>query len=222
MPFTAAQAPERFTSDGPRRVFFNADGSPITPGNYSSTGGALRQKPDFTGADGVVTSVDGFERFFGTSAAAPHLAAIAALVLSGNPETTNAEFRDAFATTALDLAPAGIDARTGHGVVRADLVLAETGATPQPLVRASDPTITPVTSDGDAFLEPGEAADLARPGDERRRRYGDGSQRPRDRDEFPCVVVTSNRGAGRPRGRRDATRRVPDRARGRSIRSASR
>ena len=69
-------------------MFFNADGSPITPGNYSSTGGTVRQKPDFTGADGVDTSVRGFRPFFGTSAAAPHLAAIAALVLSGNPGTT--------------------------------------------------------------------------------------------------------------------------------------
>ena len=44
--FTRAQLPERFTSDGPRRVFFNADGSPITPGNFSSTGGTVRQKPE--------------------------------------------------------------------------------------------------------------------------------------------------------------------------------
>lgn len=161
--FTADQAPERFTSDGPRRVFFNADGSPITPGNYSSTGGTVRQKPDFTGADGVDTSVRGFRPFFGTSAAAPHLAAIAALVLSGNPGTTSADLRAAFGATALDLAPAGIDSRTGLGIVRADLALEETGATPQPLVRASDPTVTPVTGDGDAFLEPGEAAELALP-----------------------------------------------------------
>ena len=34
--------PERFTSDGPRRVFFEADGTPITPGDFSSTGGAVR------------------------------------------------------------------------------------------------------------------------------------------------------------------------------------
>jgi subtilisin-like proprotein convertase family protein len=162
-PFTGAQLPERFTSDGPRRVFFNADGTPITPGNYSSTGGTVRQKPDITAADGVVTTVPGFLRFFGTSAAAPHAAAIAALVLSGNPGFGNAEVREAFNATAFDLAPAGIDARTGEGIIRADRVLNYTGATPQPLVRAETPTVTPDTGDGDQYLEPGESAVVALP-----------------------------------------------------------
>jgi subtilisin-like proprotein convertase family protein len=162
-PFTAAQLPERFTSDGPRRVFFNADGTEITPGNYSSTGGTVRQKPDITAADGVTTSLDDFAPFFGTSAAAPHAAAIAALVLSGNPGAGTADVREAFGATALDLAPAGVDGRTGHGIVRADRVLSFTGATPQPLVRAGTPTVTPTTGDGDAFLEPGERATLTLP-----------------------------------------------------------
>ena len=162
-PFTAAQLPERFTSDGPRRVFFRADGSEITPGNYSSTGGAVRQKPDITAADGVTTSLDDFAPFFGTSAAAPHAAAIAALVLSGNPGAGTADVREAFNATALDLAPAGVDARTGQGIVRADRVLAFTGATPQPLVRAGSPTVTPTTGDGDEFLEPGERATVTVP-----------------------------------------------------------
>jgi hypothetical protein len=39
--FTAAQLPERFTSDGPRRMFFAPDGTPIA-------GGEVRQKPDIT------------------------------------------------------------------------------------------------------------------------------------------------------------------------------
>ena len=55
--FTRQQLPERFTSDGPRRVFFEADGTPITPGDSSSTGGVVRQKPDITAADGVQTTV---------------------------------------------------------------------------------------------------------------------------------------------------------------------
>ena len=162
-PFTGAQLPERFTSDGPRRVFFRPDGTPITPGDFSSTGGAVRLKPDITAADGVSTSVDDFESFFGTSAAAPHAAAIAGLVLSGNPDFTTAEMRQAFTATALDLVPAGLDARTGAGIVRADSVLAYTGATPEPLVRPVAPAVTPVTGDGDQYLEPGETADLGVP-----------------------------------------------------------
>jgi subtilisin-like proprotein convertase family protein len=152
--FAATQLPERFTSDGPRRMFFAADGSPLA---------AVRQKPDITAADGVSTSLEDFTPFFGTSASAPHAAAIAALVLSGNPGAGTDEVRDAFDATALDLAPAGVDGRTGHGIVRADSVLAYTGATPQPLVKAGTPTVTPVTGDGDAFVEPGETATVALP-----------------------------------------------------------
>ena len=154
---------ERFTSDGPRRVFFNADGTPITPGNFTHTGGTARAKPDITAADGTVSSVGGFSPFFGTSAAAPHAAAIAALVLSGNPGMTNAEIRQALTGTALDLAPAGFDNRSGFGVILATRVLQFTGATPQPLVQAGTPTVTPTTGDGDAFLEPGEQATLGMP-----------------------------------------------------------
>jgi hypothetical protein len=80
---------EPFSSDGPRRIFFRADGSPITPGNFSSSGGITFAKPDLVGADGVVTSTRGFELFRGTSAAAPHIAAIAGLVIAaGSPNGT--------------------------------------------------------------------------------------------------------------------------------------
>jgi subtilisin-like proprotein convertase family protein len=161
--FTRAQLPERFTSDGPRRVFFNADGSPITPGNFSSTGGAVRQKPELTAADGVSTGVDGFETFFGTSAAAPHAAAIAALVFEGNPNLTTADLRSAFAATDLDLKPNGVDGRSGTGVTRADRLLNFTGATPPALIEAGAPTVTPRTGDGDPYLEPGERATVALP-----------------------------------------------------------
>ncbi|MGC4748422.1 S8 family serine peptidase [Micromonospora sp. DT201] len=161
--FTGASALERFTSDGPRRVFFKANGKPITPGNLTSSGGELRQKPDITAADGVATSVWGFQPFYGTSAAAPHAAAIAALALSGNPGMTNAELRTAMTRTALDLAPAGVDTRSGHGMVRADLLLKDTGATPQPLVQAGKPVTTPISGDGDQYLEPGEKASVSLP-----------------------------------------------------------
>ena len=80
-----------FSSDGPRRVFFDRDGNEYTPGNLSSTGGQVRRKPTLTAADGVSTLdvAGGFDGqpFYGTSAAGPHAAAIAALALSNNPET---------------------------------------------------------------------------------------------------------------------------------------
>lgn len=151
---------ETFTSDGPRKVFFEANGTPITPGNFSSTGGEVRQKPDITGADGVQTSVTGFTRFFGTSAAAPHAAAIAGLVLSGNPGIDPAEVREALTSTAIDIGAPGVDGRSGHGIVLADRVLGYTGASPQPIAVAEAPKVTPDTG---ASLDPGESATISVP-----------------------------------------------------------
>jgi subtilisin-like proprotein convertase family protein len=159
--FSGASKAERFTSDGPRRVFYEADGTPITPGNVSSTGGEVRNKPEITAADGVKTSVSGFSPFFGTSAAAPHAGAIAALVLSGNPGLPPSEVREALINTAVDIETPGRDNFTGSGVILADKVLAYTGASPQPLAVAKQPTVTP--ADGGSALDPGDTAKVTLP-----------------------------------------------------------
>ncbi|WP_033443671.1 S8 family serine peptidase, partial [Saccharothrix sp. NRRL B-16314] len=151
--YDGTQAPERFTSDGPRRVFFAPDGTPREE---------VRQKPDLTAADGVQTSVAGFNPFFGTSASAPNAAAIAGLVLSGNPGLSPAEVREAMTATAIDIAETGADNRTGAGVVRADLVLAYTGASPQPLAKAAKPSVVN-DSDGSQYLKPGTTATVTVP-----------------------------------------------------------
>jgi hypothetical protein len=52
-PFTSASKTEFFSSDGLRHIFFNDDSTAITPGNFSSTGGRVLNKPDITAADGV-------------------------------------------------------------------------------------------------------------------------------------------------------------------------
>lgn len=159
--FSAATKVERFTSDGPRRVFYQADGTPITPGDVSVTGGEVRAKPDITAADGVSTSVTGFTTFYGTSAAAPHAAAIAGLVLSGNPGLPPADVREALITTAVDILTPGRDNSSGAGVVLADKVLAYTGASPQPLATVGRPTVTP--ADGGSALDPGDTAKVTLP-----------------------------------------------------------
>ena len=115
----AANPVELFSSDGPRRVFFEADGTPITPGNFSSTGGALRQKPDIAAADCVSTATPGFSTFCGTSAAAPHAAAIAALMLEADPALNSAGVRTIFNFTALDIEAPGFDRDSGAGIVHA-------------------------------------------------------------------------------------------------------
>lgn len=108
---------ETFSSDGPRRMFYQPNGTPYTAGNFSSTGGQVFDKPDITAADGVSTTVTGFTSFFGTSAAAPHAAAIAAMLRCYNPALTPAEVRALMVSTSLDIEQAGFDRDSGSGIV---------------------------------------------------------------------------------------------------------
>lgn len=98
-----ADSPEGFSSRGPFQVFFPAAGT--------------RGKPDAMAIDGVqVTGVGGFPSpFFGTSAASPHGAGIAALLRGALPLLTPLEVRNALKTTAVDLLAAGFDNTTGFG-----------------------------------------------------------------------------------------------------------
>jgi hypothetical protein len=129
-PFTTASKFEKFSSDGPRRIFYEADGTPITPTNLTATGGRLLQKPDFTAADGVLTSVENFAPFFGTSAAAPHAGAVAALLKSKFPGATASQIRTALTTSALDIAPAGFDRNSGAGIIMPFAALTKLGPPP--------------------------------------------------------------------------------------------
>lgn len=132
--FTTSSPVEASSSDGPHRMFYLQDGTPITAGNFSSTGGNNVQTPSITGGDGGNTSVPGFAPFYGTSAAAPATAAIAALVLSKNPTLTNAQLRTIMETSCLDIEAAGYDNNSGYGIVMADLALEKT-LTPQEIWR---------------------------------------------------------------------------------------
>jgi MYXO-CTERM domain-containing protein len=118
---------EYFSADGPRRVFFLADDTPITPGNFLATGGTLRQKPDIAAADRVSTSTPGFKPFAGTSAAAPHAAAITALLWQQHPTYTVAQIKALLTSTALDIEATGFDKTAGNGLVMADRATAGCG-----------------------------------------------------------------------------------------------
>ena len=128
----AANPVEFFSSDGPRHVFYHADGSAITPGDYLATGGFVRPKPDVSAADGVSTTLppfSGLNPFYGTSAAAPHAGAIAALLKSYNPDLTPDQVRSILTGTALDIEGPGYDFNSGFGIVMADRAL---GGAPPP------------------------------------------------------------------------------------------
>jgi Subtilase family len=119
---------EPYSSDGPRRLFYNPNGTAITPGNvlFSTGGGTVLQKPDITAADCVVTGFpttgqgSEFNPFCGTSAAAPHAGAIAALALSMPSAPSPAQVKSVMISTALDIEAAGADRDSGVGIVMAD------------------------------------------------------------------------------------------------------
>ena len=122
--FNGTESVRANNSDGPRRIFFEPDGAAITAGNFSSTGGELLQKPDLTAATCVTTATPGFSTFCGVSSAAPHAAAIAALMLeaAGGPDqVTLAQLRAGMTTgtAVLDIEAPGVDRDSGAGIVMA-------------------------------------------------------------------------------------------------------
>ena len=114
--FDGDEIVESFSSDGPRRMFFNGDGDPYTPADFSGSGGVVRKKPDFVAADGVSTNTPFFEQFFGTSAAAPHAAAIGAL-LKQRGISDPKQIRQLFESTSIDVEEPGFDRKSGHGII---------------------------------------------------------------------------------------------------------
>jgi subtilisin family serine protease len=117
----ASNPTETFSSDGPRRMFYKPDGTPIVAGNFlfATNGGVALVKPDISAADGTTARTPGFSPFFGTSAAAPHAAGVAAIVKSARPSATGAQIFNALTTTALDIRAPGVDRDSGYGIVMA-------------------------------------------------------------------------------------------------------
>ena len=129
--FTASAKVEVFSSDGPRRIFFDMTGNLLAgavAGNFTSTGGKVRQKPDLTAADGVKTDTPGYVTFYGTSAAAPHAAAIAALVRQKSSSSTAAQLRAKLMASTIGISSGARSA--GAGVLMASSAL-------QPVVAAT-------------------------------------------------------------------------------------
>jgi subtilisin family serine protease len=128
----------------------NAD-NPGVIADYSSQGPVnivfpvleTRAKPDITGIAGVaVTGAAGFSNpFFGTSAAAPHIAALAALVRQANPALSATQVKQTLMATAADLGAAGFDYVFGAG--GADAVSAVAAALPPVTTTTLPPPVDP-------------------------------------------------------------------------------
>ncbi len=122
--------PEVFTSAGGTPIFFDIAGNRI--------GTVVRDQPRFTGPDGGVTTffggrdsfgtrTPGGNHFFGTSASAPHVAAVAALMLEANRSLQPDDVYEILEDTAIDMDDPftpefdrGFDILTGHGFVDAE------------------------------------------------------------------------------------------------------
>ena len=98
---------ESFSSRGPSTIHF--------PSLVS------RAKPDLSAIDGVsVTGAGGFpSTFFGTSAASPHVAGVAALLKSRSPAARATDIANALVNRAVDLGVGGRDSTFGAGRIDA-------------------------------------------------------------------------------------------------------
>ncbi len=119
-------------------------------------------KPDITAADGVsVTGVGRFSSpFFGTSAAAPHAAAIAALVKASNPALTPAQIRTALVSSAIDIEAPGVDRDSGAGIVMAFQALQAVGATGTAFLTDTVTAAVESPGNGNGAINVGEGAQL--------------------------------------------------------------
>lgn len=125
-----------YSSAGSTPIRFDTSGNPIND---------IRQKPEFSAPDGGNNTFfgsdfesDGFPNFFGTSAAAPHAAGVAALMLDINPSLTPTQITNALKSTAIDIIQretlnfggprvgidTGFDNDSGEGLINADAAIA--------------------------------------------------------------------------------------------------
>ena len=129
---------ESFSSAGGTPILFDLAGTPVN---------LQRQKPEIVAPDGGNTTFfypgsdyepDGFPNFFGTSAAAPHAAGVAALLMDRDPTLTPDGIYNALQDSALDMNSPGFDYDSGYGLIQADTALASLDTDGDGVVNSSD------------------------------------------------------------------------------------
>lgn len=134
---TASSVLETYSSQGGTPILFDKSGTRLSSP-------VIRQKPNFVGPDGGNDTFLGFKiaagadtstvaqcanntsypNFFGTSAAAPHAAAVAALMLQANPNLTPAQIYGAMQSSAAPMGGNTPNFNSGYGFIQADAALA--------------------------------------------------------------------------------------------------
>jgi serine protease len=147
-PFVATPA------NHPKTIAVGATTISNTRATYSSYGAALSMvAPGGSGAFGILQETHSggswnYWFFTGTSSAAPHVSAAAALVLSVRPAMTPSQVRNLLANTALDLGPVGWDNHYGSGLLQIDDAVAEALDPADPCSGADCATIYAVNPGG--------------------------------------------------------------------------
>jgi hypothetical protein len=116
-----------YSSRGGTTILLSSAGTPVA---------IARRKPELVAADGVDTrffgsgdtDATGYPNFYGTSAAAPHVAGIAALARSLDTQATPGTVYAALLESAFDMGVAGYDDESGTGLIQADRALAAISA----------------------------------------------------------------------------------------------
>ena len=130
---------ESYSSEGGDPILFSATGARLTTPE-------LRQKPDFTGPDGVTTSFFGFPladssvadtssisecqndstylNFFGTSAATPHAAGAAALLRQASPALSATQIFQFLSGSAAAMGASTPNYDSGYGFIQVDAAMA--------------------------------------------------------------------------------------------------
>jgi hypothetical protein len=136
---------EPYSSVGGAPILFNTSGTRLAAP-------VIRQKPDFVGPDGVndtflgyqltpqalpptgvsvpsnaspsqCQNVSSYPNFFGTSAATPHAAGIAALMLQANSAATPSQIYGSLRSSALPMSASSPNFSSGYGFIQADTAL---------------------------------------------------------------------------------------------------
>ncbi len=133
-PYFDDEAPEDYSSQGPLTHYFGPVAG-TTPAEPLLTPEVIA-KPDVTATDGGANTFFGScvshtWRFFGTSAAAPHAAAVAALELQKEPGASVEEVRQALTDSAAPIGKFPPEA-VGTGLVEAPEAIAAVSSTPFP------------------------------------------------------------------------------------------
>jgi subtilisin family serine protease len=142
VPFNNSSIVESYSSRGPVTHYFGPmrDATPAPPIVPTEI-----PKPDLVATDGGANTffgqpVSGVRRFFGTSAAAPHAAAVAALMRQANPSLPLGQLRLALAATARPVGTFGPNA-AGAGLVYAFGAVSSVALPPTVSITESPPPL---------------------------------------------------------------------------------